>query len=156
MIPLDATITLITESLIVAAVVVAVGRSSLSGLVFILPMAIHYLFKDSLEGVVYFSSSGLLSAMTVCLVIRAFPERRDIMWLALACIVADLVGLAMWAAYLEPYVYAISFIIIYSTSILIIGKGDARGSNQHFSGIGGPSLSFNVLRQCNFKHKEET
>lgn len=151
----DAFISLVTETLLIAAMVVAVCSYSLSGLVFILPMAAHYLLKDSLDAVAYFASSGLIAAMAVCLIIKLCPERKGIMWLALASIVANLIGLGMWAGHQEPYLYATLFIMIYLLSILIMGKGDAKRDDQHSNGVGWLSLPGNILHQCNFKRKEE-
>lgn len=122
----DACVSFTTEVALLIAVAVTVYKRSFGGALFILPMAIHYMLKDTMGGVTYFSSSGLLSAMTIMLIIRLCSDQEDIMKLAWACLIVDLIGLGMWAAGQEPYLYAILFIIIYSLSILIIGKGDVR------------------------------
>lgn len=141
--------------LIVVAVMIAIRKRSICGMVFMFPMAFHYLVSGDDGGLIYFVSSGFVSAITV-MILLGLDKGESITYSALStsCIFADMIGCALWFNSLSQTPYVGMYAIIYLLTILTLGRENDRRTPKVRGGHGGSWVFGHIMYQRNSRSNQ--
>ena len=135
--------------LISLSTIITVWKLSLSGAVFIVPLAIHAMVRNHIpDDILYYASSGVLSVLSFIVLTRIETKTSEsLAWLAAFCIFSDILGLILWRQDQPAMTYNILFIVVYLLSIVIIGKEDGSRNLTFFRGHSRAGLPIHLFSQ---------
>lgn len=113
---------------IALSLLITLYKRSLAGVIFILPLAIHYAVTENIDGDTYYITSALVSGLTAGMLscMRATKTTLLLAVLSFLCVGLDYLGYNLWYSYSESFIYQAGFALIYLSSCIIIGRDNGR------------------------------
>ena len=106
------------------------GRRFPAALIFAASLLIHDVFLSELDGLLYYGSAALFDLMVITWLanLKGTSELTvNLLRISLASVVLNFTGWLMWVSYLEPSLYNISYVLLYSCAIIALIKEEGTG-----------------------------
>jgi len=110
-----------------------------AGYLFSVPFMAVYLVGDYIPGAIYFHISGVVSLVSMIIILKIQSSMSYPLSIALFCsILINFLGFVMWFRYKPPTLYVISFSVFYAAAAYIVAT---RGTIDWSSSLEYPDLS---------------
>lgn len=114
------------------------------GYVIVITEALHYVFFNELDGLIYYGSAALFDLLAIILIVNlAIPSSlaKQMIYISLVSIIFNYIGWGLWLTYMAPTLYNLGFVVLNLCTIVFLIKKEP-GHGRHEGDNSGDSIVY--------------